>query len=112
TTDVINDFDATQGDVEVNKVLGDDGDDNGDDNEVDFTGTDAVDTVFITVDASDATLLDITINGVLTTRPIAGITKIELNGAGGDDILTIDPSVTIPATLEGGDGNDSLTGGS
>src|SRR6185436_7223995 len=32
-------------------------------------------------------------------------------GGVGDDVITLDPSVTVPATLIGGQGNDTITGG-
>jgi Ca2+-binding RTX toxin-like protein len=41
--------------------------------------------------------------------PIAGF---EMNADGGDDNVTISPSVTIPVTVRGGPGRDVLAGGS
>ncbi|HEX8916005.1 MAG TPA: C2 family cysteine protease [Humisphaera sp.] len=35
-----------------------------------------------------------------------------IDGGAGNDIITLDPSVTLPAVLKGGTGNDSLNGGS
>ena len=35
-----------------------------------------------------------------------------IDGGAGNDIITLDPSVTVNAILKGGAGNDSLNGGS
>ncbi len=40
-----------------------------------------------------------------------GVTALVLDLGGGDDIASISPSLTIPAILNGGDGNDGLFGG-
>ncbi len=41
----------------------------------------------------------------------AAIAGFEVNGAGGDDTITLSPDVPVPATLRGGPGNDHLSGG-
>jgi hypothetical protein len=40
--------------------------------------------------------------------PLAGF---EINGGGGDDVVTLSSDIPIPATLRGGPGRDRLTGG-
>src|SRR5579883_1848298 len=44
-----------------------------------------------------------------TANPVTGIYA---DGGAGDNVITLDPSVTVPATLKGGTGKDQLTGGS
>jgi hypothetical protein len=45
----------------------------------------------------------------------ADVTAIEVNGGNGDDTVRVDETTgvfTIPTTIDGGNGNDNLTGGS
>jgi Ca2+-binding RTX toxin-like protein len=42
---------------------------------------------------------------------LSAISRIELNGAGGNDLLKLNPGLALPAILNGGDGNDKLVGG-
>ncbi len=42
--------------------------------------------------------------------PPNGLTSLLLDGAGGDDVLSVDTSVTVPVTIWGGDGNDLIVG--
>ena len=42
----------------------------------------------------------------------AAVASIAVNAGGGDDVVKIDPQVTQPATIDGGDGRDILRGGS
>ncbi len=44
--------------------------------------------------------------------PYAGITSIQVFGQAGNDCLDIDSSITIPATVDGGAGDDKIDGGS
>ncbi|WP_165245007.1 hypothetical protein [Paludisphaera soli] len=60
----------------------------------------------ISVDAYDG-------NGVLTNKTSfakSSVSKIVMNGLGGDDTLVAQP-VSMPVALNGGDGNDALYGG-
>ena len=45
-----------------------------------------------------------------TATPFANIFVKELDGAGGNDVIKVDRSVTQPADLMGGDGDDKLVG--
>ncbi|MCY2962322.1 MAG: M10 family metallopeptidase C-terminal domain-containing protein [Planctomycetota bacterium] len=56
------------------------------------------------------TTYSLNFNGVVTTYPLASVTKIRLRGEGGDDTLSA-ASVDRAIALFGGDGNDILTGG-
>jgi Ca2+-binding RTX toxin-like protein len=69
-------------------------------------GTTGDDNIELSTDGSGNLL----INGSSPT-PEAGLTGILLAGGLGNDTLTVDPSVLLPVTLRGGQGNDSLTGG-
>ena len=44
--------------------------------------------------------------------PASGIVRIDASGGAGNDKIIIDPSVTIPCSLSGGAGDDTLQGGS
>ncbi|MFI5379551.1 MAG: beta strand repeat-containing protein [Tepidisphaerales bacterium] len=77
-------------------------------------GTSANDQIALSVDAGDATLLDVVVNGALQATPMAaGVNQIQVNGLAGDDTLTIDVSHGNPIPVggiayDGGDGFDSL----
>jgi uncharacterized delta-60 repeat protein len=73
-------------------------------------GTSWNDTVSVELAADKASVL-ITVNGVTTTRALAGVTGLALNGMAGKDRLKVSSSIRLPATLDGGSGNDTLTGG-
>ncbi|MDB5294021.1 MAG: Alkaline phosphatase [Phycisphaerales bacterium] len=70
-------------------------------------GTDAADQITVFQAEDDLT---VTVNGRASTRhgPFAGLT---VDGLGGNDLVTLDSSVTVDAVLRGGAGNDALTGG-
>ena len=48
---------------------------------------------------------------VTVSRTYSGVNEIYFDGGAGNDSITIDPSVTLPVTLIGGAGNDTLIGG-
>ncbi|HJZ93534.1 MAG TPA: calcium-binding protein, partial [Gemmataceae bacterium] len=53
----------------------------------------------------------------ITGAPATGITlallsKVVVNAAAGNDVVSVDAKITKPAELNGGDDNDNLTGGS
>ncbi len=47
----------------------------------------------------------------ITNFPLAKVKKLVINGLGGDDSLLVSSNVTVPASINGGDGRDSITGG-
>ena len=63
----------------------------------------------------DGTNLVIVQNGVNQTTPAAAVTKIVVNALGGNDRVSLavgtTNGITLPSTLNGGDGNDELLGG-
>lgn len=72
-------------------------------------GTNADDT--INVSLSNPTTLTVSLNGVLSNFQLAQVTDIAIDGLDGNDTLTIMSSVTLPATITGGLGNDRITAG-
>ncbi|HLL88467.1 MAG TPA: hypothetical protein VK324_04125 [Tepidisphaeraceae bacterium] len=79
-------------------------------------GTKNADVITVAVNATDVTKLDVTLNGTTKTLSTFGkrskaIKKIKVDAKAGDDIVTVDAAVLLPAHLIGGSGNDALTGG-
>lgn len=81
------------------------------DGELEIKGTDAADTLTVAVNATDATLLDVTLNGVTTQFKVALIKKIEASLGAGNDTATIGAGIAVKAELKGGTGDDTLGGG-
>jgi len=50
-------------------------------------------------------------NGVNYSFNFSAVAALAIDGYAGADRLTVDSQITIPATILGGDGNDTLTGG-
>jgi Ca2+-binding RTX toxin-like protein len=71
-------------------------------------GDDTADTITIEPAGFD---VRVTINGTSSSIPAPSQPNIKVLGLGGNDKITIDPSITLSATLLGGAGNDSLAGG-
>src|SRR5215471_10113304 len=80
-------------------------------------GTDASDTITLRLKAGDPSVLQVDFGG---TKDFdfhrARLQQISLDARGGDDVVRIDDTNgtftdTIPTTLDGGDGNDTLIGG-
>ncbi len=81
------------------------------------TGTKKADVIRVLVNASDATKLDVVINGAAAgTFDLSGITNgIRIDGGKGNDDIRVDEingAVTVNVTMLGGQGNDTLVGGS
>ena len=74
-----------------------------------INGTSKKDIIQISVANSS---LSLTENHVLTTFAVDSVTSIQGNMAGGNDIVLLDPSVSIPITVAGDAGNDTIVGGS
>lgn len=78
--------------------------------DVDGSATD--DTIVVEKDPSNSSYLIATVNGTQQSRvPYVDVTGIIVSGLEGNDTISVDSAVTISATLLGGDGNDSITGG-
>src|SRR5437016_2514541 len=64
---------------------------------------------------TDASKLDVTVNGVTSTFSTDDVHGIVATGGNGKDDIEISEAnglIFIPATLSGGNGNDTLVGGS
>jgi Ca2+-binding RTX toxin-like protein len=74
------------------------------------TGTDVKD--IIGVDIKGAFIRAGLKGGELLSFPAANITAITIDAGAGGDTLTVETTITLPATLVGGTGKDVLLGGS
>ena len=81
----------------------------GDDDRMSINATSAADVIEV---QEGSTTLDVSINGVQTSYPIAEITDgVVVNGLGGNDIMTLLPGGnTLELRLNGGTGDDILNG--
>ncbi len=71
------------------------------------------DTIVVRHSASNAAMLEVVVNGsIATTRSVVGLRRIEIFGGRGDDTIRIDaPGLRIGATIHGGPGHDTISGG-
>ena len=78
------------------------------------SGTRRSDEIRLSLNAADATRLDVVINGGdAVSFALADITAgIRVDGGNGGDKLSVDSGVPVGAVLVGGNGKDVLTGGS
>lgn len=77
--------------------------------DVTLVGTDSADNLQVKTDGSNIT----TLRGgkTLQTVAIAAVKSLTVTGKGGDDVITIDPAVSVNVVVDGGDGNDKITSG-
>src|SRR4029079_18062049 len=78
-------------------------------------GTDNEETIVLRRMASDASRVEVVADGAsIANFGQAQFTSIKVTARGGDDVVTLDESngPMVPADIDGGPGNDSLTGGS
>ncbi|MGA2230826.1 MAG: FG-GAP-like repeat-containing protein [Tepidisphaeraceae bacterium] len=81
------------------------------DGELKVTGTSGADIISVSLNTA-GTKLKVVGNGQdAGTFKLTGLTGIHVNGGPGADSISIDASVTLPATLLGNGGADSLAGG-
>ena len=73
------------------------------------TGTDAADQIVVSQSADG---LSVSLNGDAPESYTGTFARLLVDGRGGNDVITLDPTVTAGAVLKGGAGNDSITGGS
>lgn len=77
-------------------------------------GTARADHITVSVDANNPAKLDVEVNGRIARFSEAKVKDVQVNGGKGNDDIEIDDSngsVTTPATLAGGAGNDTLVAG-
>jgi Ca2+-binding RTX toxin-like protein len=73
------------------------------------TGTSGPDVIALT---TDGTNIDISADGNdLTPVPLSGLVGIHATGGGGSDSISVSSAITLPATLGGNGGSDTLVGG-
>jgi Ca2+-binding RTX toxin-like protein len=76
------------------------------------TGDNHDNTITVSHDAAGAILINGGAVPVVGGTPnVANTTQIQLSGRGGDDVITADSSLTVPVTIDGGGGDDTITGG-
>ena len=74
-------------------------------------GTNKADTISVSMDGQTANTIDVSINGQISTFDSTAVKYIVVNGLGGNDTITVDPSIVTPTTVLGGAGNDTMTAG-
>jgi Ca2+-binding RTX toxin-like protein len=78
----------------------------------DVNGNPTNDTLLIQLDPSDSNYVEAYRNSARQARVLkSSLTRIDVNGLGGDDTITVDINVKIPVHVFGGFGNDILIGG-
>src|SRR5947208_2021993 len=79
-------------------------------------GTNGPDVIVVSLNATDATKLDVSLNGTVTQVDAAQVTRvIRVDGRGGNDDIRVDQTngtISIPLIVEAGPGDDSVVGGS
>jgi Ca2+-binding RTX toxin-like protein len=76
---------------------------------VNVMGTNQADNILVAMSGSQ---LSVSSNGVeIGTFGTQGLNGVTVNGLNGHDTILVDPGVSFPATLMGGNGRDSVTGG-
>lgn len=78
-------------------------------------GTGGNDQIVVSLDAKDKSKIDVSFNGVTSSFPAASVRRIRIDGRDGNDNIRTDESngtISIPARLSGGAGDDTLAGGS
>ncbi len=73
-------------------------------------GTGANDNILVTTDGQGNFVVNEN-NFPQEVFSMAGVTSLIVNGGLGDDVITIDPSVKVATTVNGGPGNDTIFGG-
>ncbi len=78
-------------------------------NQLTVNGTEGDDTIVLTPTKVTGEI-EVRINNVAAGKFLKP-TRLIVNGLGGNDSLTVDSRLTLPAELNGGNGNDTLSGG-
>lgn len=76
---------------------------------LEVNGTNKSDEIHVAANVEDAAAIDVTVNGVLLGTFTA--TGINVQAGNGSDVVTIDASVSLPTSILGGNGSDTLHGG-
>src|SRR2546423_1185374 len=79
-------------------------------------GTNGPDVIVVSLDATDSTKLDVSMNGTVTQVDVAQVKRsIRIDGRGGNDDIRVDQTngtISIPLNVDAGPGDDSVVGGS
>src|SRR6185437_7776380 len=75
------------------------------------TGTARADTIGVTMDVTNPTMIDVTVDGKMSSFSATQVQGIKVNALGGSDTVTLDSSVTTPTNVLGGGGSDTLVAG-
>jgi Ca2+-binding RTX toxin-like protein len=83
-----------------------------DDRVIAITGTRRADDIVVVDHFPGIGLYDVLVNGAMVNQFAPGLSphSFRIEGRGGNDRLTVAVSLAFPATLIGGDGNDTLSG--
>ena len=76
------------------------------------TGTGHSDAISVTHDAANAAMIDVSVNGKVSSFPATQVHAVKINAGAGNDDVTVDPSIDDNCTINGGPGDDILVGGS
>src|SRR5438270_13342733 len=75
------------------------------------SGDTATDTIVVQKDGGGTNAQVVVNSSVIFTTALSGLTAISLSNSGGNDTLTVDSAITLPATITGGSGSENITGG-
>lgn len=78
-----------------------------------ITGSDASEEILLRLKSDEPTRLEVSVNGEISSHPVAGISGIRIDAMGGNDLVQFDHSngtVKIPSTIYGGAGDDTIHG--
>jgi hypothetical protein len=75
------------------------------------TGTHGADDISISADPTTPGMVDVSLNGKMSTFSAAKISRIKINAGAGNDMVTEDASVTDASSMVGGAGSDTLVAG-
>ncbi|HTZ05978.1 MAG TPA: carbohydrate-binding protein, partial [Gaiellaceae bacterium] len=74
---------------------------------IDLSGTSAAHTISVASSGDD---LVVTVDGAATSRPAASVASVSVAGGSGDDAFTVSGGFSVPVSLDGGAGSDTLNG--
>ncbi len=75
-------------------------------------GTGHADSITVGLNPQNTSMLDVSMNGKTRSFDAADVQNINVNAGGGKDNVSLGSTLTTPATILGGAGNDTLTAGS
>jgi Ca2+-binding RTX toxin-like protein len=73
-----------------------------------ITGTASADNIQLSTSGGT---MSVTVNGATITLSSSSVTSIQIDAGDGNDTVTLASSITQPASITGGNGDDTLTGG-